>query len=373
MTRLLAGMLAAAIGVAGARGAGAQESHPILSRINLPPGFKISVFAELPSPRSLAIAEPGEIVFVGSRRDTVYSLRDSDRDGAADEVLLRADGLKVPNGIAYHEGRLYIAEQDRISFWPAPRDADSTAPIRPLIDIRTDLPDKRHHGWRYAGVGPEGRLYVSIGSPCNICEPQGLEGTIIHMNPDGSDMQVVARGVRNSVGFDWHPETGQLFFTDNGADRMGDDIPPDELNHVTEIGRHYGFPYLGGRSVQLTGFEDKEAPADAVSPAIEFAAHTASLGIRFYRGDMFPPEYRHDAFVAQHGSWNRTVPIGYRIMRVRFDEAGMAVGKEVFADGWLREDGSVLGRPVDIAELADGSLLVSDDHANVIYRITYGR
>jgi glucose/arabinose dehydrogenase len=234
------------------------------------------------------------------------------------------------------------------------------------------LPNKFLHGWRYAKFGPDRKLYVAIGAPCNICEPKGREGSIIRLNPDGSDVETVATGVRNSVGFDWHPKTGEMFFTDNGADNMGDDIPPDELNHVKEIGGFYGFPYIGGKSVRLTGFADKKPPRDPIAPVIEFQAHVAALGIHFYRGDMFPQDYRGDAFVAQHGSWNRSEPVGYRIMRVRFDENGNAVDKEVFADGWL-EGGNAVGRPVDIAELPDGSLIVSDDYADVVYRISYGK
>ena len=346
------------------------EFDPILSRINLPPGFEISVFATTPKPRSLVVAAPLNMVFVGSYQGTIHSLVDSNADGVADEILRRADGLNTPNGIAYFDGKLFVALTDRVAFWPIPAGFGTTLPITTLIDIKSDLPREFAHGRRYAAFGPDQKLYVAIGAPCNICEPKGLEGTIIRMNPDGSDVEVVARGVRNSVGFDWHPETGVLFFTDNGADGMGDDIPADELNMVTSVGQHFGFPFLGGASVKLTGFEDAQAPADAVAPVIEFQAHTANLGIHFYRGGMFPSEYRNDAFVAQHGSWNRTEAVGYRIMRVRFDDDGNAVSKEVFADGWLKGQIAV-GRPVSITELPDGSLLVSDDFANVIYRISY--
>jgi len=346
------------------------EFDPILSRINLPPGFEISVFATTPKPRSLVVAAPLNMVFVGSYQGTIHSLVDSNADGVADEILRRADGLNTPNGIAYFDGKLFVALTDRVAFWPIPAGFGATLPITPLIDIKSDLPREFAHGRRYAAFGPDQKLYVAIGAPCNICEPKGLEGTIIRMNPDGSDVEVVARGVRNSVGFDWHPETGVLFFTDNGADGMGDDIPADELNMVTQVGQHFGFPFLGGASVKLTGFEHVQAPADAVAPVIEFQAHTANLGIHFYRGGMFPSEYRNDAFVAQHGSWNRTEAVGYRIMRIRFDDDGNAVSKEVFADGWL-EGQFAVGRPVSITELPDGSLLVSDDFANVIYRISY--
>jgi len=346
------------------------EFDPILSRINLPPGFEISVFATTPKPRSLVVAAPLNMVFVGSYQGTIHSLVDSNADGVADEILRRADGLNTPNGIAYFDGKLFVALTDRVAFWPIPTGFGATLPITSLIDIKSDLPREFAHGRRYAAFGPDQKLYVAIGAPCNICEPKGLEGTIIRMDPDGSDVEVVARGVRNSVGFDWHPETGVLFFTDNGADGMGDDIPADELNMVTSVGQHFGFPFLGGASVKLTGFEDAQAPADAVAPVIEFQAHTANLGIHFYRGGMFPSEYRNDAFVAQHGSWNRTEAVGYRIMRIRFDDDGNAVSKEVFADGWL-EGQFAVGRPVSITELPDGSLLVSDDFANVIYRISY--
>ena len=350
--------------------ASAGEFDAILSRINLPPGFEISVFATTPKPRSLVFAAPLNMVFVGSYQGTIHSLVDSNADGVADEILRRADGLNTPNGIAYFDGKLFVALTDRVAFWPIPAEFGATLPIAPLIDIKSDLPREFAHGRRYAAFGPDQKLYVAIGAPCNICEPKGLEGTIIRMNSDGSDVEVVARGVRNSVGFDWHPETGVLFFTDNGADGMGDDIPADELNMVTSVGQHFGFPFLGGASVKLTGFEDAQAPADAVAPVIEFQAHTANLGIHFYRGAMFPSEYRNDAFVAQHGSWNRTEAVGYRIMRIRFDDDGNAVSKEVFADGWL-EGQFAVGRPVSITELPDGSLLVSDDFANVIYRISY--
>jgi len=255
--------------------------------------------------------------------------------------------------------------------WAVPAEFDTALPLQPRIPIKEDLPTEFLHGWRYAGFGPDRKLYVSIGSPCNICEDKGLEGTIIRMDADGKNAEVVARGVRNSVGFDFNPVTGDLYFTDNGADNMGDDIPPDELNHVTKIGQHFGFPYRGGKSVTLTGMEGKTPPDGIQAPVIEFQAHSANLGIHFYTGDMFPAEYKNDAFVAQHGSWNRTSPVGYRLMRIRFDDKGNATGKEVFAEGWLQGDDAA-GRPVDIKELPDGSLLVSDDYANVIYRITYG-
>jgi len=350
----------------------AEDFSGILDKIKLPDGFKIDVFAELPKPRSITLCKPLNTIFIGSRHGTIHSLRDTNQDGAADEVLERATGLNVPNGVACRDSQLYIALNDRVVKWPVPAEFDTSLPLEPLLDVYTGLPAEFLHGWRYAKFGPDGKLYVAIGAPCNICETKGLEGTIIRMDPDGKNVETVATGVRNSVGFDWQPGTGTMYFTDNGADGMGDDIPPDELNRVDGIGGFYGFPYLGGKSVKLEGFTDKTPPEEPIAPVIEFGAHTANLGIHFYDGDQFPADYKGTAFVAQHGSWNRTVPDGYRIMRVNFDDDGNAVSAEPFATGWL-EEGSAIGRPVDIAELPDGSLIVTDDFANVIYRISYDK
>jgi len=341
----------------------------VLKRVKLPPGFKINVFAEIPKPRSLVIGRPLGTVFVGSRHGTVYALRDTNRDGKADQIHKLSGGLDVPNGVAFQDGMLYVAENKRIFRWAVPAEFDLTLPLQPRIPVYTKLPPKFLHGWRYAAFGPDRKLYVAIGAPCNICKLSGFEGSIIRMDANGKNVEVYARGVRNSVGFDWHPKTKQMFFTDNGADGMGDDIPPDELNRVTAKGQHFGYPFLGGK-IKLAGMEKAKAPAGAVPPAVEFQAHTANLGIHFYTGKMFPKAYQNDAFVAQHGSWNRTKPVGYRIMRIRFNAKGEPTGKEVFAGGWLQgEDAS--GRPVDIKTLPDGSLIVSDDYANVIYRISY--
>jgi glucose/arabinose dehydrogenase len=285
-------------------------------------------------------------------------------------VSQSANRLNVPNGVAVQDSILYIGMQDKIVTWPMPAEFKPTLPLQPLVPINENMKNQSHHGWRYIGFGPDRKLYVSLGAPCNICDLEKNTGKIVRMNADGSEWEVVADGVRNSVGFDWHPKTGELWFTDNGADGMGDDTPPDELNRVKSAGQNFGFPYFGGKSTKLTGYENNK-PMGKVTPAeIEFQAHTASLGIEFYKGSMFPDEYHNDAFVAQHGSWNRSEPVGYRIMRIRFDDEGNAIGKEVFADGWLN-DGATIGRPVDIEELPDGSLLVSDDFANVIYRISY--
>ncbi len=342
----------------------------VLDKINLPDGFKIEVFAEMPKARSIVVGKPNGVVYVGSRHGHIYSMVDSNRDGTADEVTERVSGLNVPNGVAMQDSILYVGMQDRIANWPVPAEFDTALPLDPLLTVHENIDEGFLHGWRYIKFGPDRKLYVSLGAPCNICDLQDNTGKIIRMNPDGSDVELVADGVRNSVGFDWHPVTGELWFTDNGADGMGDDTPPDELNRVTAAGAHFGFPYMGGIDTKLAGYEDKEPPVELTPAVIEFQAHSANLGIEFYNGDMFPSEYKNDAFVAQHGSWNRTSPVGYQIMRIRFDDDGNAVGKEVFADGWL-QGGSAVGRVTDIAELPDGSLLVSDDFANVVYRISY--
>jgi glucose/arabinose dehydrogenase len=371
MFKALLGLGAAVVALSVPAMAADTDFSEVLSKIRLPPGFRIEIFAEMPNPRAIEVGNPKGVIYVGSRHGHIYSLVDSNRDGRADEVQERVNGLNVPNGVAMQDSILYVGMQDRIANWPAPAELDADLRLDRLITIYDDMTNEFLHGWRYIGFGPDRKLYVSLGSPCNICEPPANAGRIMRMNPDGSDVEVVAEGVRNSVGFDWNPVTGDLWFTDNGADGMGDNIPPDELNHVTKVGQNFGFPYYGGKNTRLTGFEDKEPPVEVTPPVIEFGAHTANLGLDFYEGDMFPAEYRNDAFVAQHGSWDRTVPDGYRIMRVTFDDRGNATGTEVFADGWL-SDGAAVGRPVDIEELPDGSLLVSDDFANVIYRISYG-
>jgi len=370
-------MGAAVIAFSIAFGASSQASsdaniNKLLSTIKLPPGFKISLFAKVPRARSMAIGTPLGTVFVGSRHGTIHMLRDRDKDGVAEEIVLKTDKLKVPNGVAYNGMSLYIVEQNQITFWAGPSEFDTARPLVPLIPIVKNLPNKFLHGWRYAAFGPDKKLYVAVGSPCNVCQVSGHEGKIIRMDGNGKNIETVASGVRNSVGFDWHPKTKELFFTDNGSDGMGDDIPADELNHVTKMGQFFGFPFYGGGKTRTPQTKDKQAPKNSVSPVIEFQAHSANLGIHFYSGNMFPSEYKNDAFVAQHGSWNRSSPVGYQLMRVRFNDKGKAVGKEVFASGWLKGN-SAWGRPVDIKMIADGSLLVSDDFVGAIYRISYQR
>jgi glucose/arabinose dehydrogenase len=347
--------------------AGVGRAQLPLARLGTPPGFAIEIFAEVPGARSLAVAEDGAKIYVGTRGEQLFAILDPERDGVANQVIEVANGLKAPNGVALGpDAALFVVEQHQITRF-------DPSGAREVVVPPGVLPDFRHHGWRYAAFGPDGRLYVAIGAPCNICEVRGFEGAIVRLRPDGHDLEVFARGVRNSLGLDWHPRTGELFFTDNGGDDLGDLVPPDELNRAPERDLHFGYPYVYGSGTPYPEFMGRRPPGPMTPPALAFDAHVAALGIHFYRGRMFPADYRHDAFVAQHGSWNRSDPIGYRVMRVRFNDAGRPTGTEVFIDGWLGAGGRAWGRPVDLAELPDGSLLVSDDHAGVVYRVTYQR
>ena len=363
-------ILAALLVTASCVQAGSRLSER-LARIELPPGFKIEVYAKVPNARSIAVDRQTGTVFVSTRGDKIYTIVDRDGDNVAEERTVLVSGLHVPNGIAFDAGILYVGEQDRISKLSLMTNKfGAPAPFRTTL-LKDGLPNKGHHGWRYLSIGPDAKLYVSLGAACNICLPPEPEGTIMRMNLDGSGVEIFARGVRNSVGHDFHPKTGEFFFTDNGGDRLGDDLPADELNHAPKPGLHFGFPYMAGGRTKSPQFSGQAAPVAVVPPVIEFGAHHAALGMHFYRGAMFPDAYRGDAFVAQHGSWNRSEPAGYRLMRIRFDAAGQAIGSTVFAQGWLEATGDRWGRPVDVNELADGSLLVSDDHAGAIYRISY--
>jgi len=348
----------------------AQEARPLaIEKIKLPPGFSIHVYAaNVPNARSMAQGPKG-ILFVSTRTaGNVYALVDNDGDYRSDEMHTLARGLNMPNGVAFRDGALYVAEVNRVLRFDGIA-ARLANPPEPVV-VNDSLPRDRHHGWKFIRFGPDGLLYVPIGAPCNICERDDPRyASITRMKPDGSGFEVVAHGVRNTVGFDWHPDTKELWFTDNGRDMMGDDIPPDELNHAPRTGMHFGFPYCHGRDVADPEFGKKKSCEESVPPAIELGPHVAALGMRFYTGTMFPAEYRKQIFIAEHGSWNRSTPLGYRVMLVRL-EGGRAVKYETFAEGWL-EGRRPWGRPVDVEVMPDGSLLVSDDHAGAIYRITY--
>lgn len=348
-----------------------------LERLSLPQGFSISIYADgLDDARSLAVAEDGTL-FVGTRGNMgqdavgkVYAiLPDGNGDGRGDEVVTLAEGLNYPNGVALHEGDLYVAEIGRILRYPDVLDNLRGMPEPEVVSEAFD--DIFHHGWKHIDFGPDGKLYVPVGAPCNICEVEGLSGTIARLDPDGSNLEVVARGVRNSVGFDWHPETGEMYFTDNGRDLWGNERPPEELNRVTRAGAHFGFPHRYGSDLVDEEYPSGMSDTDFTPPAVELPAHSAPLGIEFYTAVMFPQEYRNQLFLASHGSWNRNPPRGYKIRLVRF-EGGEPTGEyEDFVTGWLIDE-RYWGRPVDMEIAPDGALLVSDDHNDLIYRISYG-
>lgn len=332
--------------------------------IQLPPGFSIEEYADVPKARSLALGDRGTL-FVSNRKGrSVYAVVEDD-DGRTRTIEL-LDGMSTPNGIAYYDGDLYVAEIDRVYRYANVEDRLDDMPRAEVLDI--DLPSDRSHGWRYIGFGPDGKLYISIGAPCNVCDEFGY-AQIIRVNPDGTERETFASGVRNSVGFTWHPETRDLWFTDNGRDMLGDDIPPCELNHAPRQGLHFGFPYCHGGDILDPKFGKDRDCANYTPPVQKLGPHVAPLGVKFYTGDMFPPEYRGQVFIAEHGSWNRSKKIGYRISLVRLD-GDTAISYEPFAFGWLQGE-QVSGRPVDLIVKQDGSLLVSDDQAGKIYRISY--
>jgi glucose/arabinose dehydrogenase len=339
----------------------------LLDTIKLPPGFEISVFAaNVPNARSMSLSPHGTL-FVGTRRaGNVYAILDYNHDNIADEVITIARGLNMPNGVAFRKGSLYVAEVNRILRYDNIEDHLKDSP-EPIV-VNEGFPRDRDHGWKFIRFGPDGKLYVPVGAPCNVCERSDKRyASIMRMNPDGTGLEIFVRGVRNTVGFDWNPDTKELWFTDNGRDWMGDDLPSDELNHAPVKGLHFGFPYCHGTNVSDPKFGAKHLCDEYTPPAVELGAHVAPLGMRFYTGNMFPEKYQKQIFIAEHGSWNRSVPIGYRLVIIRLKN-NLAVKHEVFAEGWL-QNGKVWGRPVDILIMPDGALLVSDDHAGVIYRI----
>ncbi len=341
-----------------------------LNKIRLPDGFEISIYAsDVPGARSMALG-PNGTLFVGTRVGKVYAIVDRNRNNRTDEVITVARGLRMPNGVAFRGGALYVGEVSRVLRYDN-IEARLSNPPTPVV-VNDTFPGDRHHGWKFIRFGPDGQLYVPVGAPCNVCErSDGHYALIMRMNPDGTGLEVFARGVRNTVGFDWHPETKTLWFTDNGRDWLGDDVPPDELNHAPRKGLHFGFPYCHGGDISDPEFGGKHACEEFVPPAMKLGPHVAAIGMRFYTGTMFPDRYRNQIFIAEHGSWNRSTPIGYRVTLVRLEE-NRAVTYEVFAEGWLQGN-AAWGRPADVLVMPDGALLVSDDRAGVIYRIVYPR
>lgn len=342
-------------------------AQPDLALVELPEGFSIDYYAEgVENARQMALGDEGTL-FVGSRRaGKVHAVVDSDGDLRADRVILIADGLKMPSGIEFRDGDLYVAAVSQVLRYPD-IEARLDNPPEPEVLV-DDLPTEDHHGWKYLRFAPGGELYLPVGAPCNVCDEAGF-AEVRRLDLDSGEMDTWAYGVRNSVGLAFHPQTAELWFTDNGRDWMGDDLPDCELNHAPEQGMHFGFPYCHQGDVIDPEFGEGKSCADYVAPEINLGPHVAPLGLAFYTGEQFPADYQGDLIIAEHGSWNRSDKIGYRLKRVTF-EGGEVTGQEVFAKGWLQgqED---WGRPNDVLVLPDGSLLVSDDKADAIYRITY--
>lgn len=351
---------------------GSLYSKYQLDKIKLPKGFSISVYAEVPNARSMAYS-PSGVLYVGNRAgDKVYAVTDNNKDGKADNVYVLAKGLNMPNGVAFKNGDLYIATvaeilkltniESRLANPPAPE------------IVYNKFPKDEHHGWKFIAFGPDEKLYVPVGAPCNICEKKNpVYSSITRMNEDGTAMEVFAHGIRNTVGFTWHPVTKHLWFTDNGRDMMGDDLPADELNTAPNTNMHFGFPYCHQGNTLDPEFGKGKKCEDYSAPVQLLGAHVAALGIRFYTGNMFPSQYVNQAFIAEHGSWNRSSPVGYKVSMVTLDSNGKALSKTDFANGWLQPNGTVIGRPVDIQFLPNGAMLVSDDYSGAIYKIEYSK
>lgn len=370
-------------------GESVQALQEIVPHIKVPEGFEVTLYAVVPDARSMAVAPQGTVVFVGTRKDKVWSVVDRDRNRVADQVKDFAPSITfdIPNGPCFSpDGFLYIAERNRILTFPAAEfffEGPDVA-VGEVVKQGELIPveeESFNHTARVCRVGPDGKLYVSLGQPHNVQPVDKLEmydqigiGGIIRINADGTGREVYTRGVRNSVGHDFNPANGDLWFTDNQVDGMGDDIPPGEINRQTEAGQHFGFPWVNA-GVEIPDYKDVPRPegVEFVPPAVETEAHAADLGMSFYRGSSFPEKYHGGIFSAQHGSWNRTEPVGARVMFTPVGEDGAAAGEaEVFVDGWLNEEtGEYRGRPMDVAFLRDGSMLVSDDYAGAIWRIAH--
>ena len=354
---------------------------PQLEKLTLRAGFEISIFAaNVENARQMALAPDGTL-FVGSQRaGNVYAIVDANKDGRADEVLTIARGLNTPNGVAFRNGSLYVAEINRILRFDNVLDLvkAKTAAGQPAV-VNDSFPSDRPHGWKYIEFGPDGLLYVPVGAPCNVCERPAPYASIMRMKPDGTGLETFAAGVRNTVGFTWHPNTREMWFTDNGRDQLGDETPNDELNHAASAGMHFGFPYCHDGTLADPEFGKNGKPcSEYAPPAQRLGPHVAALGLEFYTGAAFPAAYRNQLFIVNHGSWNRSEQAshtGYRVMVAKVD-GNKVTSYEPFIEGWLqRADGATIarqawGRPVDVVMANDGALLISDDRAHVIYRVT---
>jgi glucose/arabinose dehydrogenase len=367
-------------------GANADAIKANLAKIKLPPGFKIDLYAVVPDARHMTVGPQGVVVFVGTRKENVYSVTDRNKDRVADDVKVFAPSIKmaVPNGVCFSkDGHLFIAEQNRVLWAPAAEffyEGPDVALFQIVKQGELIPPEEEsyNHTARTCRVGPDGRIYITLGQPFNVPGKDKMDlykkwaiGGIISIKPDGTDRQTYALGIRNSLGLDFNPKDKSLWFNDNQVDGMGDTIPPGELNRAEKAGLNFGFPWYGGGKIRTADYKDDTPPADVVFPQVEQDAHAADLGMSFYTGKMFPEKYRGGIFSTQHGSWNRVDPKGARVLFTSLKADGTADKTEVFAEGWLAENGEYLGRPVDVQVLNDGSLLVSDDFAGAIYRISY--
>lgn len=342
-----------------------------LDKIKLPPGFRIGVFAEgVSNARSLCLSPKGTL-FVSTRdAGYVYALRDTNGDFVADLKYTLASGLRMPNGVAFRNGSLFVAEVSRILRFDDIENRLANPPA-PVV-VYDQYPTESHHGWKYIAFGPDGKLYVPVGAPCNICESEKpIYASITRLDVDNPSKgpEIVQSGVRNTVGFTWHPVTKELWFTDNNRDMLGDNLPACELNHATKDGMHFGYPYCHQGDLPDPEFGKKRPCSDFTPPAQNLGPHVAPLGLEFGLSATWPSEYKNQILIAEHGSWNRTDKIGYQISLVKLNDQGQCVSYEPFATGWLQPSNEVWGRPVDLEWLPDGSLLVSDDQADAIYRI----
>ena len=379
-----AALMAATPGVLGQTPTPAPTPAPKLDQLRLPAGFEIAIYASnVVNARQMALAPDGT-VFVGSQRPgNVYAITDANKDGRADAVLTIATGLNTPNGVAFRDGSLYVAEINRVLRFDNVLDivkAKGTVP-QPAV-VNDTFPSDRPHGWKYIEFGPDGLLYVPVGAPCNVCERPSPYASIMRMKPDGSGLETFASGVRNTVGFTWHPTTREMWFTENGRDQLGDETPNDELNHAPKAGMHFGFPYChDGNIVDPEFGKNGKACGEYAPPAQRLGPHVAALGLEFYTGTAFPAEYRNQLFIVNHGSWNRSEQAshtGYRVMVAKMN-GNQVTSYEPFIEGWLEQAPGATaarqawGRPVDVVMTSDGALLISDDRANVIYRVTAKR
>ena len=368
-------------------GENADALKAIAAKIKVPEGFKVSLYAIVPDARHMAVGPQGVVTYVGTRKELAYTVTDRNKDRVADDVKVLAPSIKmdVPNGMCFSkDGHLFIAERNRVLWMPAAEffyegpdvAAFAIVPQGKLIPVEEE---SFNHTARTCRVGPDGRIYITLGQPFNVPAPEkanlynewGLGG-IISIKTDGSDRKVYARGMRNPLGLDFNPKDKTLWVNDNQVDGMGDKIPPGEMNRVTGPDQNFGFPWYGGGKIRTNEYKDATVPEGVIFPQVEQDAHAADLGLSFYNAKQFPAKYQGGIFSAQHGSWNRTDPVGARVLFTSLKEDGTADKTEVFADGWLNENGEYLGRPMDVQTLNDGSLLVSDDFAGAIWRISYG-